>query len=387
MRIDVRRLATADVVQVCGPLDLATTPRLRAVLEARIAEGSAQIILDCAEVRLLSAGALGMLATLAGRAEQAGGRLRLVGVRGLSRDVLDVTGLASRLNMVDEPSELPAEVRLGPVVPAQECWHDGAGRSPSDTRWPGSRDITAHALIAAARRLPEDSTDREALRRQAIEDSIPFARRLARRFRDRGEPGEDLVQVAMVGLLHAIDGYDPARGGEFTGYALPTILGELRRYFRDKGWRIKVPRRMQELRLMVNRAEDELSQVQAGSPTVADIAAHLSIEEDEVEQAHAAARLYQPVSLSAPASGEADIALADPLGDEDPAMAAVDARESVRPLLAALPERERAILTMRFFGEMTQAQIADELGISQMHVSRLLTRTLGSLRAALVEAA
>jgi anti-anti-sigma factor len=238
MRIDVRRLATADVVQVCGPLDLATTPRLRAVLEARIAEGSAQIILDCAEVRLLSAGALGMLATLAGRAEQAGGRLRLVGVRGLSRDVLDVTGLASRLNMVDEPSELPAEVRLGPVVPAQECWHDGAGRSPSDTRWPGSRDITAHALIAAARRLPEDSTDREALRRQAIEDSIPFARRLARRFRDRGEPGEDLVQVAMVGLLHAIDGYDPARGGEFTGYALPTILGELRRYFRDKGWRI-----------------------------------------------------------------------------------------------------------------------------------------------------
>ena len=192
----------------------------------------------------------------------------------------------------------------------------------------------------------------------------------------------------MVGLVNAVDGYDPSRGCEFAGYATPTIVGEIRRYFRDKGWRIKVPRRLQELRLQVNRAKVELSQTMAASP------AHL-------RHRHATSRssrggrgrgdrgrpLYNPVSLSAPAGPDTDLGIADPLGDVDPGMEAVDNRESVKPLLASLPERERRILTMRFFGEMTQSQIAAELGISQMHVSRLLAQTLGKLRLQLADAA
>jgi RNA polymerase sigma-B factor len=244
-----------------------------------------------------------------------------------------------------------------------------------------------HALLAATAHLSADSADRVELRRQAIEHGMPLARRLARRFRDRGEPGEDLTQVAMVGLVNAIDGYDPARGCEFAGYATPTIVGELRRYFRDKGWRIRVPRRLQELRLRVNQASAELSQTRASTPTIADIAKHLSVPEAEVAEAVEAGLLYQPLSLSGPGGSGTELELVDPLGSDDPAMEVVEQRESVRPLLATLSDRERDILRMRFFGDMTQSQIADRLGISQMHVSRLLSQTLGSLRAALADAA
>jgi RNA polymerase sigma-B factor len=379
MRIHVRRLGDADLVLVEGVLDLATTPRLRAVLDARLAEGRTELVLDLARVRLLDAGAAGMLVRVAGRAESAGGALRAVGARGLSLDVLRIVSLDKRLRTYDEPADILAEFPVEDVEPDPY--------QVANPRWPGSRDITVHGLIAAVRALPKDSADRTDLRRQAIEDCMPFAERLARRFRDRGEPGDDLAQVAMVGLVNAIDGYDHTRGCEFGGYATPTIMGEIRRYFRDKGWRIKVPRRLQELRLQVNKARVELSQTKGGSPTTADIARHLEVSEADVAEAIEVGRLYQPLSLSAPAGPDSDAGLADPLGDVDPGMAAVDNRESVKPLLASLPERERKILTMRFFRDMTQSQIAVELGISQMHVSRLLSQTLGNLRGALADAA
>jgi RNA polymerase sigma-B factor len=379
MRIDVRRLGDADLVLVEGVLDMATTPRLRAVLDARLDEGRTQLVLDLSRVRMLDAGATGMLVRVAGRADKAGGALRAVSARGLSREVLQIVSLDKRLSIYDTPAEILAEFPVEEGEP--DPYHT------ADPRWPGSRDITVHSLLTAVRSLASDCADRAELRRQAIEDCMPFAERLARRFRDRGEPGDDLTQVAMVGLVNAIDGYDPTRGCEFVGYATPTIVGEIRRYFRDKGWRIKVPRRLQELRLQVNRARVELSQTQGGSPTNADIARHLDVSEDDVAEAVEIGRLYHPLSLSAPAGPDTDLDVADPLGDEDPGMAAVDNRESVKPLLASLPERERNILTMRFFGDMTQSQIAAELGISQMHVSRLLSQTLSNLRAALVEVA
>src|SRR5690606_29523363 len=290
----------------------------------------------------------------------------------------------------------PAAVRAGlSDVDSDSSFADGSPQSAMDaeaeagdaTPWPGSRDITVHALLGAVAHLPADSPDRTELRRQAIEHGMPLARRLARRFRDRGEPGEDLAQVAMVGLVNAIDGYDPGRGCEFAGYATPTIVGELRRYFRDKGWRIRVPRRLQELRLRVNQASAELSQTRAATPTIADIANHLSVPESEVAEAVEAGMLYQPLSLSGPGLPGGPLDREDPLGSDDPAIDVVEQRESVRPLLATLSERERDILRMRFFGEMTQSQIADRLGISQMHVSRLLARTLGGFRAALAAAA
>jgi RNA polymerase sigma-B factor len=379
MRIDVRRLGDAEFVLVEGNLDLATTPRLRAVLNARLAEGRTELVLDLFRVKLLDAGATGMLVSVADRAELAGGSFRAVGARGMVLEVLQIVGLDKRFAAYDEPEEILERY----AVETPEA--DGYRYDDVCVRWPGSRDITVHGLLSAAAAVAADSTERAELRKQAIEDNIAFATRLARRFRDRGEPVDDLTQVAMVGLVNAVDGYDPSRGCEFAGYATPTIVGEIRRYFRDKGWRIKVPRRLQELRLQVNRAKVELSQTMAASPTISDIARHLHVREEDVAEAIEVAQLYHPISLSAPAGPDTDLDIADPIGDLDPGMEAVDNRESVKPLLASLPERERRILTMRFFGEMTQSQIAAELGISQMHVSRLLAQTLQRLRTALVE--
>jgi RNA polymerase sigma-B factor len=382
MRIDVRRLGRADVVLVEGTLDLATTPRLRAVLDARLAEGRHEVVVDLCRVKLLDAGAVNAFVAVADRADRLGGSLRTVGARGLALEVLQIVGVDKRLRAYDEPDDLLVE-----YGEAEEPDERRATTNEGCLHWPGSRDITIHGLLSAAVVLPAGSPERGELRAQAIEDNMPFAQRLARRFRDRGEPVDDLTQVAMVGLVNAVDGYDPDRGCEFAGYATPTIVGEIRRYFRDKGWRIKVPRRLQELRLQVNRARVDLSQTMAGSPTVSDIAKHLEVTEEDVAEAIEVARLYNPISLSAPAGPDTDLDIADPIGDLDPGMEAVENRESVKPLLASLPERERRILTMRFFGDMTQSQIAAELGISQMHVSRLLTQTLLKLRTALEVAA
>jgi RNA polymerase sigma-B factor len=382
MRIEVRRLGELDLVMVRGTLDLATTPRLRAVLDARLGEGRSELVVDLCKVKLLDAGAVNALVAVADRAEKAGGLLRAVGARGLALEVLQITGVDKRLRAYEEPEEIVARFAVDGADPADDD-HWLSGRSDMCGDWPGSRDITVHGLLSAAGALPAHVPERAELRAQAIEDNIPFAQRLARRFRDRGEPIEDLTQVAMIGLVNAVDGYDPGRGCEFAGYATPTIVGEIRRYFRDKGWRIKVPRRLQELRLQVNRARVDLSQTMGASPTISDIAKHLDISEDEVAEAIEVARLYNPISLSAPAGPDTDLDVADPIGDIDPGMEAVDNRESVKPLLASLPERERRILTMRFFGDMTQSQIAAELGISQMHVSRLLAQTLQRLRTAL----
>jgi RNA polymerase sigma-B factor len=381
VRIDVRRLGDADVVAVRGTLDLTTTPCLCAVLDALQAQGRVHLVVDLLEVRMFDATAAGTLAGQAGQAVAAGGSVCVVAPAGPCRDGLEIVDGPRRLRVHDDPAPVLARFAAEPsAVDADQSGVD-------DARWPGSRDVTMHALLAAVNGLPVDSPERARLRRQAIEDGMPLARRLARRFRDRGEPGEDLTQVAMVGLVHAIDGYDPTRGCEFAGYATPTIVGELRRYFRDKGWRIRVPRRVQELRARVNQASAELSQTRAGTPTIADIATHLRVPEAEVSEAVEAGLLYQPLSLQGPGLAGSDLELVEPLGEDDPAIAVVEQRESVRPLLATLPERERAILRMRFYGEMTQSQIADRLGISQMHVSRLLSQTLGSLRAALVDAA
>jgi len=378
MRIDVRRLGRADLVLVEGTLDMATTPRLRAVLDARLAEGRHEVVVDLCRVKLLDAGAVNAFIKVADTAERLGGGLRAIGARGLALEVLQIVGVDKRLRAYDEPEEILGEYAEGTDPEERRA----TGADPC-AHWPGSRDITVHGLLSAAMALPTASPERAELRAQAIEDNIPFAQRLARRFRDRGEPVDDLTQVAMVGLVNAVDGYDPDRGCEFAGYATPTIVGEIRRYFRDKGWRIKVPRRLQELRLQVNRARVDLSQSMAGSPSVSDIARHLDVTEEDVAEAIEVARLYNPISLSAPAGPDTDLDIADPLGDLDPGMEAVENRESVKPLLASLPDRERRILTMRFFGDMTQSQIASELGISQMHVSRLLSQTLQKLRTAL----
>jgi RNA polymerase sigma-B factor len=230
---------------------------------------------------------------------------------------------------------------------------------------------------------PDDVKGARASRERLIEAALPFATRLSRRYRGRGEPPDDLEQVARLGLLKAVDRYDPERGA-FTGFAAVTIIGELRRHFRDRTWGLHVPRRMQELSMDVGRASSDLTGELYRSPTVAEIAERLRIGEDEVLDAIGTSAAYAPLSLNMPARADSNAEVGDLVGDPDVDLDAVDDRVTVGALLCRLPERERRILAMRFYGNRTQSEIAAEMGISQMHVSRLLTRALTWLREAML---
>ena len=192
--------------------------------------------------------------------------------------------------------------------------------------------------------------------------------------------------MATIGLIKSVDRFDPERGVEFSTYATPTIVGEIKRHFRDKGWAVRVPRRLQELRLSLTAATSELSQRNGRSPTVAELAAHLRLSEEEVLEGLESANAYSTLSLDAGDQGgeEEGVAVVDTLGVEDEGLEGVEYRESLKPLLEQLPSREKKILMLRFFRNMTQSEIAHEVGISQMHVSRLLARTLAQLREGLL---
>ncbi|MER5471881.1 RNA polymerase sigma factor SigF [Streptomyces sp. NPDC002935] len=223
---------------------------------------------------------------------------------------------------------------------------------------------------------------RDTLREEIVESWLPMAERLAGRFRSRGENYEDLRQVAALGLVKAVDRYDPELGNAFESYAVPTITGEIKRHFRDHMWTLHVPRRVQDLRNRVRFASQDLSQTIPGRrPTVTEIAEHARMSEEDVLTGLEALESFTALSLDAELPGSEDgYSLSDALGSPDPALDTVIDREAVKPRLQALPERERAILYMRFFSDMTQSRIADELGISQMHVSRLISRCCTRLR-------
>ncbi len=204
------------------------------------------------------------------------------------------------------------------------------------------------------------------------------------RFRGRGEPHEDLLQVARMGLVNAINRFDIARGSDFLSYAVPTIMGEVRRYFRDSSWAMRVPRRMKELHLMIASSTEVLSQRLGRAPSARELAGELGISIHEVSEGLLVKGAYQTDSMdTAAVGGEGSLRLSEVLGKEDPELQNVDGYVALQPLLAQLPDRERRILLLRFFGSMTQTQIAERVGLSQMHVSRILARTLGQLREAL----
>jgi RNA polymerase sigma-B factor len=245
---------------------------------------------------------------------------------------------------------------------------------------------SAADLLAAMAALPVHHPSRGPLRDQVIEAFLPLAQHLANRFGGRGEPLDDLVQTATVGLIKAVDRFDPERGVDFAAYAIPTIIGEIKRHFRDRTWDIRVPRRLQELRLSLSEATSTLLQGLGRSPTVADLAGHLGISEEEVLEGLEGARAYNAVSLSTPANdGDRATELGDLLGAEDGEFELTELRVALGPALAALDEREQRILTLRFYGNLTQSQIAEQVGVSQMHVSRLLARALSKLRGQLQE--
>ncbi|MER6010685.1 RNA polymerase sigma factor SigF [Streptomyces bluensis] len=239
---------------------------------------------------------------------------------------------------------------------------------------------TAEAFRELATLPPGEQ--RATLREEIVEAWLPMAERLAGRFRSRGESYEDLRQVAALGLVKAVDRYDPERGNAFESYAVPTVTGEIKRHFRDHMWTLHVPRRVQDLRNRVRFASQDLSQTISGRrPTVAEIAEHARMSEEDVRVGLEALESFTALSLDAELPGAEDgYSLSDALGSPDPALDTVVDREAVKPRLRALPERERAILYMRFFDDMTQSRIAEQMGISQMHVSRLISRCCTRLR-------
>jgi RNA polymerase sigma-B factor len=251
--------------------------------------------------------------------------------------------------------------------------------TPEDTR------LATRAAFAALRQLSPNDPARLDLREYLVRLHLPMVDSLARRFVNRGEPLDDLTQVGTIGLLKAIDRFAYERGVEFSTYATPTILGEIKRHFRDRGWSIRVPRRLQEMRLSLAATTAELTQELGRAPTTGEIAERLGVDEESVAEGFASANAYSTVSLDATDVREdAGGSMIEALGADDAELGNVEYRASLRPLLAALDPRDKRILVLRFFYGMTQSQIADEIGMSQMHVSRLLSRTLERLRKAML---
>lgn len=236
---------------------------------------------------------------------------------------------------------------------------------------------TTEELLGQLSQLPARHPHRATLRAQIIQENLPMAANLARRYAGRGELLEDLNQVAALALIKVVDSYDPSRQIPFAGYAIPSILGSLKRHFRDAAWAMRVPRSTQELARQVSTASGELSQYLSRTPTTIELAGHLHVSVGSLAAAVGARRNYSLASLNAQPAGNGS---ADLVGDLDPRYARVDDHLSLEPLVAALPQRERRILTMRFYDHMNQRQIAAEIGLSQMHVSRLLKQTLALMR-------
>ncbi|MFE3471441.1 RNA polymerase sigma factor SigF [Streptomyces bacillaris] len=252
-----------------------------------------------------------------------------------------------------------------------------APQPSTDTGAPTS-DEAFRKLVTLSR-----GPERDALREEIVCAWLPMAHRLASHFRNRGEPMDDLRQVAAMGLVKAVDRYDPARGKAFETYAVPTVTGELKRHFRDHTWDVHVPRRVQDLRNQVRTARRDLAQRLGGrAPTCAEIAAEANLSEEDVLLGLEALESYSALSLDAePAGVDSGATLADRLGSWDHALDVAVDREAAKPGLRRLPERERTILYLRYFRDMTQLGIAEHLGISQMHVSRLISQSCARVRA------
>jgi RNA polymerase sigma-B factor len=224
-------------------------------------------------------------------------------------------------------------------------------------------------------------------REELVQLHLPLVDHCARRFMNRGEPLDDLVQVGTIGLIKSVDRFDTDRGVEFSTYATPTIIGEIKRYFRDKGWAIRVPRRLQELRMQITSTTAELTQNLGRSPTPRELADVIGCSVEEIVEGIESSNAYSTLSLDATDDSGEDggASMLELMGLDDEELEHIEIRESIKPLLEALPPREKRILLLRFFKNKTQSEIADEIGVSQMHVSRLLSRTLDQLRASLEE--
>jgi RNA polymerase sigma-B factor len=373
-RFTVWRVGQVDVVGVDGVVDFTASMRLRLALFGRVDAGAVGVVVDLTRARELEASAVNVLLRVRRRLAGSGGWLVVRGARGPVLQSLETADVAQS---------------LGAEQPIEPWWADAD--ADGATTVAGGDQAGVHGvwgdeinrLVGSLPRM--SSADRQAARADLVRLCLPYVQRLARRFYGLGESRADLNQVAALGLMKAVDRYNPQFGTDFPSYAIPTVIGELKRHFRDYGWSVRVPRRLQELRLEINRAREELTYTLKRSPTVPEIAEYVRVDEEDIVEALVASAGYRARSLFASTADPDDMHTpADLLAQDDPAFDAVDSHESLQPLLAQLPSRQREIISMRFYGNMTQLQIAERLGISQMQVSRLLSRTLAELRVRLV---
>ncbi|WP_067824523.1 RNA polymerase sigma factor SigF [Nocardia inohanensis] len=261
--------------------------------------------------------------------------------------------------------------------------HEPKPRAPARSRSRGDSYDNIEPMFKELADIDPADPQRERVREKLIGRCMPLADHIARKFSGRGESFDDLLQVARVGLVQAVDRFDVTRGSSFLSFAVPTVMGEVRRHFRDNTWAVRVPRRTKEIQLSIGGAIDTLSQRLGRLPKAREIAAELEVDLVEVTQALIAGNAYQLASLDAVGGDDSEntpLSLMEVLGEVEPRYDRVDEFMAVKPLIGELPEREQQILIMRFFEAKTQTQIADELGISQMHVSRILAKTLSWLR-------
>jgi RNA polymerase sigma-B factor len=247
-------------------------------------------------------------------------------------------------------------------------------------------DGHAEALLGELGELSEQDPRREDIRSELVRMHLPIVRGIARRYAQYDEPIEDVQQAAMLGLVKAINRYDSERGERFLAYAGPTMTGEVKRHFRDRTWLLRMPRRLQELRLAMREARRDFFRDHNRSPTVPEIAGILEISEEEAIEVIGAFDAYRPMSLDTPVGDEEDAeTFGELIGERDSAIEDAVDHIAIRPLLDQLPERERMIILYRFYGNKTQTEIAELMNLSQMHVSRLISRTLAQLHTELLK--
>ncbi|WP_150254125.1 SigB/SigF/SigG family RNA polymerase sigma factor [Nocardiopsis deserti] len=269
-----------------------------------------------------------------------------------------------------------------PHTSRQTSEHTPAIPRPRRPGW--GEDSSAEEMLCELHGLDEDDPRADDLCERVVVLYQPLVNKLARRYGGRGEPLDDLQQTAMLGLVKAIHGFNPDHGKPFISYLMPTVTGEIKRHFRDHTWAVRVSRRHQENRIRLRQALNDFQQAHARTPTIHELSEEMGLPEAEVGELIQVSESYRSLSLDAPDASDSDgqegARLEDHLGSEDKGMELVVQRESLKPALARLPAREREILRLRFFGDHTQSEIADCLGYSQMHVSRLLNGVLGQLR-------
>ena len=364
--VDVQRRNDVAIVQPHGELDLATVETLRAALDG--IENAGRLVLDLRGLSFIDSTGLRLLVALHQRAQRDGFQLTLVAPAAPADRAIQLSGLDQALPFVaaDDALRRPANPPAPDGRDERMSSTASLPRSgPRDTMPPGS----SHAIAAIM------------IRRHATHSStrfLPLAYHLARRYH-RGADADDLQQVASLGLLKAIDRFDPERGLAFTSFAVPTILGELKRYFRDHGWTVRVPRDLQELKLRVDTISQTLTGELGRSPTAAELAERANATTEQILEALAAATAHHPDSLDQPLTDDGDDAI-DFLAADEPGFERVEDAAFVDGLLNTLSDRERVILRLRFEDDLTQAEIGARLGISQMHVSRLIRQAITTLQ-------